>query len=86
MYNGNNSQDATAQKKIIKKVRDLFYKKRQEFTDVNCIPTARTPIIQVFHMPSDIDCDLSFKNGLSVENTKFLRCVSRISLSKAFFV
>lgn len=73
MYSGNNLQDATSQKKILKKVKNVFFKKRNIFVDINAIATARTPIIQVVHLPTDIDFDISFKNGLSVENTEFLR-------------
>lgn len=73
MYNGNQLQDATAQKKILRNVRNIFYKKRSTFVDINPIPTARTPIIQVVHIPTNIDFDVSFKNGLSVENTEFIR-------------
>uniref|UniRef100_A0A1B6DRG3 C2H2-type domain-containing protein n=1 Tax=Clastoptera arizonana TaxID=38151 RepID=A0A1B6DRG3_9HEMI len=35
---------------------------------------ARVPIIQMVHLPSKMACDLSFKNGLSVENTQLTKC------------
>lgn len=73
MYAGNHYQSSICQKKIIKKVKEAFYKKKNQFIHINAIPTARTPIIQVYHPATGIDCDLSFRHGLSVENTKFLK-------------
>nr|CAD7205143.1 unnamed protein product [Timema douglasi] len=37
------------------------------------IPWARTPIVKLLHAPTQLKCDLTFKNALSVENTKLLR-------------
>nr|CAD7411062.1 unnamed protein product [Timema cristinae] len=34
---------------------------------------ARTPIVKLLHAPTQLNCDLTFKNGLGVENTKLLR-------------
>ncbi|KAK0076471.1 hypothetical protein PV326_010758, partial [Microctonus aethiopoides] len=33
----------------------------------------RIPIIRIHHKPTDIECDISVKNGLSVENTKLIK-------------
>lgn len=74
MYLGRNKQDAKSQEKIVKDATKAFkaYPGRV-FTHINAVPTARTPIVQVFHTLTQLDCDLSFRHGLSVENTKFLR-------------
>ncbi|XP_008561208.1 uncharacterized protein LOC103581016 [Microplitis demolitor] len=37
------------------------------------IADCRIPIIKVVHQPTNIDCDISFTNGLAVENTKLVR-------------
>lgn len=73
MYLGNANQDARSQEKFVNTACKLFRKRKDEFSHVNPIPTARTPIVQVFHITSKLDCDLSFRHGLSVENTKFLK-------------
>ncbi|XP_017770289.1 PREDICTED: speckle targeted PIP5K1A-regulated poly(A) polymerase [Nicrophorus vespilloides] len=52
--------------KLLKLRSDLFQL-------VFSIPTARTPIIRFMHASTEINCDLSFMNGLSVENTKFVK-------------
>lgn len=76
MYLGNSMQDAKSQERIVKDACKIFKSSPgRVFTHINPIPTARTPIIQVFHTLTQLDCDLSFRHGLSVENTKFLRCV-----------
>ncbi|XP_045480499.1 uncharacterized protein LOC123684998 [Harmonia axyridis] len=72
MYNGNQNQDEQNQFLIITQVLYLVRKKK-EFYQINSRPTARTPIIQLKHRPTDLECDISFVHGLSVENTKFLR-------------
>lgn len=75
MYLGEKMQDAKSQAKIVNDVCKIFKKyPHKVFTHLNPVRTARTPIIQVFHTVTQLDCDLSFRHGLSVENTKFLRC------------
>ncbi|CAH1994292.1 unnamed protein product [Acanthoscelides obtectus] len=73
MYTGTKNQDTQSQATIVRKVANLLGKSKLEFQDISRIVGARTPIVQVFHAPTNIDCDLSFKHGLSVENTNFLR-------------
>lgn len=74
MYMGQKKQDAKSQEKIVKDANKVFREfPGKVFTHVNPVPTARTPIVQVFHTVTQLDCDLSFRHGLSVENTKFLR-------------
>lgn len=59
---------------VIQQMKRLLFDNVHIWDDIFTIPAARTPIIQLRHIPTDIDIDLSFQNGLSVENTKFLRC------------
>ncbi|CAH0560829.1 unnamed protein product [Brassicogethes aeneus] len=73
MYNGDKCQDATDQVKFVKEAEKIFRKSNKIFKKIQCVPTARTPIIKLFHVATELDCDISFRHGLSVENTKFLR-------------
>lgn len=73
MYTGNNNQDSKSQILILKKVYGILIKAKDDFQDLFQIPTARTPIVKFHHKKTKIDCDISFRHGLSVENTKFLR-------------
>lgn len=73
MYEGLKAQESHSQEKFVYTAAKIFRRRKREFQDVNPIATARTPIVQVFHISSGLDCDLSFRHGLSVENTKFLR-------------
>ncbi|KAF5302307.1 hypothetical protein FQA39_LY10346 [Lamprigera yunnana] len=72
MYFGEKSQDPESQVSIVLNATKIF-RKRIDFKHLNPIPKARTPILQLYHVDTDLDCDLSFRHGLSVENTKFLR-------------
>lgn len=74
MYKGTKNQDPKSQEAIVKTAHKALKKyPGRVFTHVNPVPTARTPIVQVFHTITQLDCDLSFRHGLSIENTKFLR-------------
>lgn len=73
MYSGTMNQDARIQEKIVMTACKLFRRDKVRFSLVNPIATARTPIVQVYHAITNLDCDLSFRHGLSVENSKFLR-------------
>lgn len=73
MYDGNKDQDSMSQVQLVRKAAQTLAKYREEFKDVFQIPTARTPIVKFHHVSTGIDCDVSFRHGLSVENTKFLR-------------
>ncbi|XP_072383510.1 uncharacterized protein [Diabrotica undecimpunctata] len=73
MYYGDKNQDALFQAHIVKQVESILSKYRTEFSRIITVPGARTPIVKVHHISTGIDCDLSFRHGLSVENTKFLK-------------
>lgn len=72
MYFGGRQQDSFAQCEIVKKVFKVLNSRRDLFSKIHQVPTARTPIVKVQHIETGLDCDLSFRHGLSVENTKFL--------------
>ncbi|KAG5882878.1 hypothetical protein JTB14_026168 [Gonioctena quinquepunctata] len=74
MYKGEKNQDSLAQVQMVRKAAGTLSRYRDEFEDVYPVPTARTPIVKLYHKKTKIECDLSFRHGLSVENTKFLRC------------
>ncbi|VEN54520.1 unnamed protein product, partial [Callosobruchus maculatus] len=77
MYTGTKNQDPQSQVTFVRKAANQLSKYKEEFLDILKIAGARTPIVQVYHALTNIDCDLSFRHGLSVENTKFLRfCIN----------
>ncbi|KAK0163376.1 hypothetical protein PV327_007064 [Microctonus hyperodae] len=41
--------------------------------DKTITENVRIPIIKIHHKPTDIECDISVKNGLSAENTKLIK-------------
>lgn len=71
-YFGKSNQDAKEQVILIRSIKKIL-QKHKEFAGMVPVLTARTPILKLYHIPTMLDCDLSFKHGLSVENTKFLR-------------
>lgn len=58
---------------IFKKVKKVMYSMKFIFTDIIAIPKAKTPIIKFRYLPTNVSCDISFKNGLGVYKSYFLR-------------
>ncbi|XP_077264280.1 speckle targeted PIP5K1A-regulated poly(A) polymerase-like isoform X1 [Temnothorax americanus] len=63
---------------IFKRVRRVMYSMKSIFSNIVSIPKAKTPIIKFRYMPTNVSCDISFKNGLGIYKSNFLRyCASR---------
>lgn len=61
---------------VLEDVLKCLQMKGQNSWDVlDVISNSRTPIIKVLDRPTGLRCDISFGNGLSVENTKLLKLV-----------
>uniref|UniRef100_A0A0C9RTJ9 Tut1_1 protein n=1 Tax=Fopius arisanus TaxID=64838 RepID=A0A0C9RTJ9_9HYME len=60
-------------KTIFKGVKRVFYKNRPVFTQIVPIPMAKIPVIKFHHTASDMDCDISFKDGLGVHNSQLIK-------------
>ncbi|EFN75206.1 speckle targeted PIP5K1A-regulated poly(A) polymerase [Harpegnathos saltator] len=58
---------------IFKRVRKIMYSMKFIFADIIAIPKAKTPIIKFRYLPTNVSCDISFKNGLGVYKSNFLR-------------
>ncbi|KAI5723735.1 hypothetical protein M8J76_010208 [Diaphorina citri] len=66
---GINHQD---QIRSVSKLGTLLNKSQQLFSNVFALTRTRVPIVRVFHKATRLNCDISFKNGTSVENTRLL--------------
>lgn len=60
-------------KKVFRVAKSLLFKRRNIFTDIVLIPNAKTPIIKFRHAPTNIFCDISFKNSLGVRNSNLIK-------------
>ncbi|XP_032689687.1 speckle targeted PIP5K1A-regulated poly(A) polymerase-like isoform X2 [Odontomachus brunneus] len=58
---------------IFRKVRKVMYSMKFIFADIIAIPKAKTPIIKFRYLPTNVSCDISFKNGLGVYKSQFLK-------------
>ncbi|KAH0553914.1 hypothetical protein KQX54_005824 [Cotesia glomerata] len=58
---------------VLTKIESLLKKKKEIWTIKKTITTSRIPIIKLTHNITSIDCDLSFTNGLTTENTKLVK-------------
>lgn len=55
-----------------------MYSMKFIFADIIAIPKAKTPIIKFRYLPTNVYCDISFKNGLGVYKSYFLKyCAMR---------
>ncbi|KAG8034786.1 hypothetical protein G9C98_007862, partial [Cotesia typhae] len=58
---------------VLTKIEGIVKKKKEIWTIKKTITTSRIPIIKLTHNITSIDCDLSFTNGLTTENTKLVK-------------
>lgn len=77
MYTGSKRQSAEEQGDIVKKSSIVFKYHKEDYSCVAAVPGARTPIVKLHHSWTKLDCDISFRHGLGVENTKFLRYMTK---------
>ncbi|KAL1458284.1 hypothetical protein WDU94_008445 [Cyamophila willieti] len=67
-----NSTTYDSQQHFVKKIKRLFFRNNSIFSNILGLTRTKVPIIKVHHKASAINCDISFKNGISIENTKLL--------------
>jgi len=73
-FNGKIANNLNKQVSLVK----IFAKQcllNNEFTNVQEVHSARVPIVKFHHIPTKFDCDVSFKSGLSLFNSKLVRYV-----------
>jgi hypothetical protein len=58
---------------VINHAKKLLYHWPHLFSNVFAIPKAKTPIVKFIHKPTQISCDLSFKNALGVNNSALIK-------------
>lgn len=51
-----------------------------EFTKIREVCDASVPIVKFYHVPTDLNCNVSFKSGLSLWNSKLIKCVYRATV------
>lgn len=49
--------------------------KSDEFQKIEQIFRTRVPIIKFYHVPTKLNCDVSFKSGLSYRNSKLIEYI-----------
>ncbi|KAK0088780.1 hypothetical protein PV325_010720 [Microctonus aethiopoides] len=60
-------------KSIFKKVKMMLFKNKSIFSQVVPIPLAKIPVIKFHHIPTNTDCDITFKHGLGVHNSQLIK-------------
>ncbi|XP_003246117.1 terminal uridylyltransferase Tailor-like [Acyrthosiphon pisum] len=72
-FGGALSSDRDCQKELVRYFGKIFSCQNNEFKYIQPIIRARVPIVKFLHVPTGLYCDLSFKSGLSTQNTKLIR-------------
>ncbi|KAJ2937493.1 hypothetical protein O0L34_g17537 [Tuta absoluta] len=57
---------------FVNKAKRVLQNYPQIFAEIFAIPRANTPIVKFFHIPTEINCDLSFKTPLGAQNSKLI--------------
>ncbi|XP_067011577.2 terminal uridylyltransferase Tailor [Anabrus simplex] len=71
MYDGNSEQDPLSQEILVTSTCKILSKDK-DFNHLHAVPKARVPILRFLHVPSTTFCDVAFRHGMGVENTKLL--------------
>lgn len=61
------------QKNYVSKLGARLRKNSGTFSKILSLTRTRVPIVKLFHKPTGMNCDISFKDGTSVENTALLK-------------
>lgn len=72
-FDGKISNKKNKQIHFIKEFAESCSVKYNEFNKVEQICNARVPIIRFYHVPTQLNCDVSFKSGLSLYNSKLIK-------------
>lgn len=59
--------------KVLNEVKKMMYRMRNVFSDIVSLPKARIPIIKFCYVPTNVLCDLSFKNSLGIYKSYLIR-------------
>lgn len=63
--------------KILKEAKNLMYSNVYVFSNIIAISKAKIPIIKFYHIPTNIFCDISFKNSLGIHKSYLIQyCLS----------
>lgn len=68
---------------LISHLKKLLYREQHAFGITNIVPiaSARIPIIKFKHVPTGINCDVSFNRRLGILNSKLISTIMSFSLS-----
>lgn len=67
------ANDKEKQIYLINLFAEKFLLKSKEFTNVIEICETCVPILKFYHEPTQLYCDVSFKSGLGVRNSKLIQ-------------
>ncbi|XP_026820222.1 uncharacterized protein LOC113558852 [Rhopalosiphum maidis] len=85
-FDGEISNDFDIQVELVKTFTERCLLKPKVFQNVEEICNARVPIVKFYHIPSKLNCDVSFKSGLSVYNTKLIKLYLSLSTTVKWLV
>lgn len=85
-FDGEISNDNDIQVELVKTFTKRCLLKPKVFKNVEEICNARVPIVKFYHIPSKLICDVSFKSGLSVYNTKLIKLYLSMSTTVKWLV
>ncbi|XP_015377735.1 PREDICTED: terminal uridylyltransferase 7-like [Diuraphis noxia] len=72
-FGGTLSYDHNGQIKLVRYFGKMLRSKKNEYRNIQQITRAQVPIVKFVHVPTGLNCDLSFKSGISTHNNKLVR-------------
>jgi len=74
-FNGRIANNINLQIYYVKSFAKKCTSKSGEFKNIEEICDARVPILKFYHIPTKLNCDVSFKSGMSLMNTKLIKYI-----------
>jgi len=74
-FDGKIANDNDRQVSLVKKFAGQCRLNSNVFGNIEEVRDARVPIVKFYHLPTQLNCDVSFKSGLSLFNSKLVRYV-----------
>jgi len=74
-FDGKIADDYDIQVSLVKKFVGQCRLNGNVFENIEEVCDARVPIVKFYHLPSQLNCDVSFKSGLNWFNSKLVRYV-----------
>lgn len=67
------------QKELAVKFHEKIISQQDVFSEIHLSTSPYVAFVKFKHIPSDLNCDISFRSGMSTTNSKLVKCVQLVN-------